>query len=434
MDDRWILSRRQLLRTIAAAGAVAAGDLAWWEEPLLRPRRAWGAAPVRFQFSVPEPKRTALVESLAQRFNQAQKDFEVKVEFVPQAQARQKLITSIAAGTPPDCCQVWDNWVGEFEGMGALEDLTPKVKDWKHYGDILPIAWQTVTVKGKIASFPWVVTNDGVYYRADRLKEYGLKAPRDDWTFDEFLTLAKGFTKPDKNQYGFGMRGQGTWAVLYATEFMYANGAQVLRDGKVAINSREAAEALDWYLDLFRKHKVCPPSVPTDGWRGIVEGFGRGVTNTYIHNSGSAEEQKGFVGEKNFSTVPLPVGPARKRASFYFSETLTAFSKGKNREGAWRFMSWLMEDEPNLMYTKTLGLLPARKSLFERPEFMKDPAYEGFIHSFPFSIVSPYLAYAGWGGKIDSEGVPLFQPALVGKLTAKDFLDKFAEVLTKNMS
>jgi ABC-type glycerol-3-phosphate transport system substrate-binding protein len=101
---------------------------------------------------------------------------------------------------------------------------------------------------------------------------------------------------------------------------------------------------------------------------------------------------------------------------------------------AQRFMSWLMEDEPNLMYTKTLGLLPARKSLFERPEFMKDPAYEGFIHSFPFSIVSPYLAYAGWGGKIDSEGVPLFQQALVGKLGAKEFLDKFAEVLTKNMS
>ena len=93
MDERRILSRRQVLKTMAATGALAAADLAWWEEPLIRPRRAWGAAPVRFQFSVPEPKRNALVESLVQRFNQSQKDFEVKVEFVPQAQARQKLIT-----------------------------------------------------------------------------------------------------------------------------------------------------------------------------------------------------------------------------------------------------------------------------------------------------------------------------------------------------
>jgi multiple sugar transport system substrate-binding protein len=435
MDERWRLSRRQILKGMAAAGALTAAELAWWDEPLIAPRRAWGAQPVRFQFSVPEPKRTALVESLAQRFNQSQKDFEVKVEFVPQAQARQKLITSIAAGTPPDVAQVWDNWVGEFDGMNAVEDLTPRVKDWAGFKDVLPLAWETVTVKKRILSFPWVVTNDGVYWRTDRAKEYGAKPPKDDWNFDDFLAWAKTMTKPDKNQYGFGMRGQGTWAVLYATEFMYANGAQVLgRDGKVAINSKEAAEALDWYLDLFRKHKVCPPSVPTDGWRGIVEGFGRGVTNSYIHNSGSSEEQKDFVKPENFATVPLPFGPARKRYSFYFSETLTPFKASKARDGGWKFMAWAMEPEPHFMYSKTLGLLPARKTVAERPEFTKDPALAGFIKSFPFSIVSPYLAHAGWGGKLDSEGVPLFQQALVGKLTAREFLDKFAEVLSKNMS
>jgi len=435
MDERWRLSRRQILKGMAAAGALTTAELAWWDEPLIAPRRAWGAQPVRFQFSVPEPKRTALVESLAQRFNQSQKDFEVKVEFVPQAQARQKLITSIAAGTPPDVAQVWDNWVGEFDGMNAVEDLTPKVRDWSGYKDVLPLAWETVTVKKRILSFPWVVTNDGVYWRTDRAKEYGAKPPKDDWSFDDFLAYAKTMTKPDKNQYGFGMRGQGTWAVLYATEFMYANGAQVLgRDGKVAINSKEAAEALDWYLDLFRKHKVCPPSVPTDGWRGIVEGFGRGVTNSYIHNSGSSEEQKDFVKPENFATVPLPFGPAKKRSSFYFSETLTPFKAGKAREGGFKFMAWAMEPEPHFMYSKTLGLLPARKTVAERPEFTRDPALAGFIKSFPFSIVSPYLAHAGWGGKLDSEGVPLFQQALVGRLTAREFLDKFAEVLSKNMS
>jgi len=435
MDERWRLSRRQILKGMAAAGALTTAELAWWDEPLIAPRRAWGAQPVRFQFSVPEPKRTALVESLAQRFNQSQKDFEVKVEFVPQAQARQKLITSIAAGTPPDVAQVWDNWVGEFDGMNAVEDLTPKVRDWSGYKDVLPLAWETVTVKKRILSFPWVVTNDGVYWRTDRAKEYGAKPPKDDWSFDDFLAYAKTMTKPDKNQYGFGMRGQGTWAVLYATEFMYANGAQVLgKDGKVAINSKEAAEALDWYLDLFRKHKVCPPSVPTDGWRGIVEGFGRGITNSYIHNSGSSEEQKDFVKPENFATVPLPFGPAKKRSSFYFSETLTPFKAGKAREGGFKFMAWAMEPEPHFMYSKTLGLLPARKTVAERPEFTRDPALAGFIKSFPFSIVSPYLAHAGWGGKLDSEGVPLFQQALVGRLTAREFLDKFAEVLSKNMS
>jgi multiple sugar transport system substrate-binding protein len=373
------------------------------------------------------------VESLVDRFHKSQSDVEVKVEFVPQAQARQKLITAVAAGNPPDCCMMWDNWLGEFDGMGALEDLTGQIKSWKHYAGTTPTAWQTVTVKGKIVSFPWAITNDAIFVRTDRVKEYGLKMPTFDWTWDDFLTLAKGFTKPEKNQYGFGMRGGGTWAVLYATEFMYGNGTQVLKDGKVAINSPEAVQAFEWYVDLIRKWKVTPPSAPTDAYRQIVEGFGRGVTSMYLHNSGSIEEQKKFVGEANFATLPIPVGPAKKRASFFFSETLTMFKGGKNKDGAWKFMTFLMDDEPHFDYCKTLGLLPTREALTKRPPYT-EAAYAGFVGSFPFSIVSPYLAYPGWGGKLDSEGVPLFQQALVGQLTPKQCLDKFAEMLTKNMA
>ena len=102
MDESCLLSRRKFLHTLAGSGIIAAGDLAWWEAPLLAPRKAFAAEPVRFQFSVPEPTRITLVTSLVQRFNASQKDFEVKVEFVPQAQARQKLISAVSAGSPPD--------------------------------------------------------------------------------------------------------------------------------------------------------------------------------------------------------------------------------------------------------------------------------------------------------------------------------------------
>ena len=98
MDERTALSRRKLLHTLAASGVIAAADLAWWEEPLIAPKKAWGAEPVRFQWSVPEPTRIALMNSMVERFNQSQKDFAVAIEYVPQAQARQKLISSITGG------------------------------------------------------------------------------------------------------------------------------------------------------------------------------------------------------------------------------------------------------------------------------------------------------------------------------------------------
>jgi len=102
--------------------------------------------------------------------------------------------------------------------------------------------------------------------------------------------------KISKLATGYGMRGSGTWALLYPSEFAYANGAEVLRDGKVVINSKEAIDALAWYLDLALKHKVTPPSAATDGFVEIVETFGRGVTSMYQHNSGSAGQQKKNVG------------------------------------------------------------------------------------------------------------------------------------------
>ena len=434
MYERGSLSRRRLLHTLAGTGIVAAADLGWWDAPLIAPRRAWGAEPVRFQWSVPEPTRIALMNSLVERFNQSQKDFVVQIEYVPQAQARQKLISAISAGSPPDLCQVWDNWVGQFKGMGAVEDITAAAKAWKHYGDVEATAWQTVTIDNKIVSLPLALTLDGIFYRTDRLKELGLKEPTPEWTWDEFLTIAKAFTKADRNQYGYGMRGGGTWAVLYPTEFAYANGATVLRDGKLAINSKEAVDALAWYLDLALKHKVTPPSAATDGFVEIVETFGRGVTSMYQHNSGSVGQQKKNIGAEKFATLPVPIGPAKTRASFWFSETLTVLSRGRNKQGAWQFMSFMLDDEPSLMYCKTLGLLPARKSIISQPEFSKDPALVGFVQSFPIGIVSPYLAYPGWGGKIDSDGVPLMQQAILGKLSPKECLDRFAEVLKKEMT
>jgi multiple sugar transport system substrate-binding protein len=195
MDDRTLLSRRKLLHYLAATGVIAAADLAWWDEPLIMPKRAWGATPVRFQWSVPEPTRIALMNSLAERFNHSQSDFAVAIEYVPQAQARQKLISSITGGNPPDLAQAWDNWIGQFNGMGAVEDITARAKAWKHYADVVPNAWQTVTIDGKITSLPLAVTLDGIYYRTDRIKELGLKEPTPDWTWDDFLAVAKGLTK-----------------------------------------------------------------------------------------------------------------------------------------------------------------------------------------------------------------------------------------------
>ena len=79
MNDRWSLSRRKLLHSLVATGVITEAELGWWDAPFVAPRKAWGAEPVRFQWSVPEPTRIALMNSMVERFNQSQKDFVVQI-------------------------------------------------------------------------------------------------------------------------------------------------------------------------------------------------------------------------------------------------------------------------------------------------------------------------------------------------------------------
>ena len=42
-------------------------------------------------------------------------------------------------------------------------------------------------------------------------------------------------------------------------------------------------------------------------------------------------------------------------------------------------------------------------------------------------------SFPAWGGKLESEGMPLLQKAIVGQISPKECQDRWAAVLTKNM-
>ncbi len=428
MDDQTRVSRRAVLRALVASGALTASDILWWKQPFLLPRAARAASPVRFLMSFREPLHAHLARTLIERFNTTQSEVEVRLEFLPRGQTLLEFLAAAGDANRPDCCQTWDSSLSGLDRTGALEDLGPRFGEVKHLAATLPVARDTVTVKGKLVGLPCAITTDAVFVRLDRLKASGAKLPDAAWTWEEFLAAAKRLTRPDQQQYGFGMRGADAWALLHATEFMYGNGATVWKDGGLSIDSVQAAAALEWYLSLLRKHAVVPPSAPSDGYLQVVEAFGRGTTGMYLHNSGSVEEQKRRLGESAFVSLPIPVGPAQKRVSFCSSQALVLFAGAGNKEAAWKFLTWLMEDEAHYHYCRALGLLPSRQALLERPDYRR-PAYAGFVQSIPFAIANPYLAFHALNGRLTGEGVPLLQQAMQGEITSQECLHRLAEVL-----
>jgi hypothetical protein len=217
---------------------------------------------------VPEPTRITLVTSLVQRFNQSQKDFEVKVEFVPQAQARQKLISAISAGSPPDVCQVWDNWLGQFQAMGAVEDLTSRAKAWKHQQDVQDTAWQTVTVGNQIVSLPLALTlgTFSIGLIASRARPQA-PTPTDLTASWRSQRLHQG----GENRYGYGMRGAGAPGRCLSERICVRQWRGGLKDGKLAINSKGRSRRCLVYRPAL-KHKVAAQRCSR--WlRRVVETF-----------------------------------------------------------------------------------------------------------------------------------------------------------------
>ncbi len=176
-----------------------------------------------------------------------------------------RLFAAIVAGNAPDCAQVKLNNQARLLEMDALAPLDDMLKGWAGRTDIADNLWSLHRASnGKQYYLPLHYVVLYLYYRPDLFQAAGVQPPK---TFDEFLAAAKATTKD--GVFGFGMRGGGGGQDNWGA-FVLGGGAGFQKGGMV---SPEALAANRWYVALSREHKVTPPSVASDGFRQIVDGF-----------------------------------------------------------------------------------------------------------------------------------------------------------------
>lgn len=94
--------------------------------------------------------------------------------------------------------------------------------------DIDPALLKGFTVDGKLYLLPEEWNNMVIYYNTKVFKEAGITPPPDNWTWDDFLTLAKRLTSgegPDK-RFGFGI----PFFFFGLSPFWYSNETAVLKE------------------------------------------------------------------------------------------------------------------------------------------------------------------------------------------------------------
>jgi multiple sugar transport system substrate-binding protein len=385
---------------------------------------AAGPQTVRFwyHFDKPEVSITPLVE----KFQKENPTIKVVPEFIDWNSYYQKLVTAISGGTPPDVSQIKLWWQPQLVEMGALAPVDDYLGGWPAKSDVFENVWSlTRHSDGKQYLMPLQMVILYMYYRVDMMRDLGLKPAA---TRDEFLEAAKKLTRDTNGDgsmdvYGFGIRGGRGGHDWWGT-FVLSSGAQFFdAAGKPGLTTPEAIAANQWFIDMYRVHKVSPPTTPTDGFAQIIANMKSGRTATTIHHLGSAADLEGTLGDK-LSAFPVPRGTRGAWTSFGDEENgLLAASRAKNAGFKW--MAFLATAENNALWQKSSGQVSINISNGQTREAMGNRFLKATTDSAPFAGVMP--AHPRVAEFVESVWPAQMQRAFNGEITSAQMMQAFAD-------
>jgi len=318
---------------------------------------------------------------------------------------------------------------GDLHRLKVVKPITDLINDWYlvKNGSIERAVFDDVTdSNGDIYGAPAFAFIPWMYYRKDWFDEAGLKAPK---TWDEFVHAAKTLTDPAKGRYGFGMRGGGGGQGFLQNTLERFGGFEF--DKKSASFDREKTiEGLQAYADLHLKHKVTPPSAPTDSYRQLMEAFRTGQTAMLWHHTGSYKELTAVLKEGvEIATAPMPRGSVKEVA--HVGYLFNAIFNEAEREASWKWISTWMENEAAVAFLKKTGYLAPSKAIENHPDVKNNPNYLTALNTL--AIGTPRANFPGLDGWQRTVLMKEFQKVLVKQTTVTKAVDTIIKAFDKSV-
>jgi len=456
------LSRRDFLRmsALAAAGvtlaACGAGSPAATEQP--EETTAEEVAPPAEEVTISfmgwgGTEEDEGVRAAIKVFQEEQSSIKVDWIHTPDNYT-EKVLSMVAAGTPPDTSFVGGEVFQPWACDGLLLDITSRLEGDPVVGAedyfIEPQERQRCTIKGHwygIGSC-WVAPH--IYYNADIFDEEGIEPPSNDpqevWDWDTFLDVATQLTVDTNgkhpNESGFDPDSMDRWGVhwplgngttLYAA--IYSNEGQWLDPdtGLLAIDQPAAYEAVQALADLNLKHHVAPASATFDQL---------GMDNTQMLENGKlamAIDGSWALAwihkiEATLGTAALP--KMKVPATDMQAHIHCGFKDSKYPEAAWQWVRFLGTEYYQLLFLRMGLWLPSQRSLMTEDGLQKwmtlrtsptegvhPEGYEKIVTDFV-----PNYGHVTYQPPGYSEATSVINPALdaiwVGDMTAKEAFEQ----------
>ncbi|MEU9360551.1 sugar ABC transporter substrate-binding protein [Streptomyces sp. NPDC048301] len=375
--------------------------------------------------------RTAIWKEIIADFEKANPDIDVQYVGIASTEAQSKYDTAIQGGGLPDVGGVGAAMVAGITAQDALEPLDDRIADSSLKGKLNEAMLENVkNAAGRDETYtvPISATNGVLYYRTDLFKKAGLGEPD---TWDEFYEAAAKLTDKRKNSFGYTIRG-GPGSIAQALDAMYGqSGIESFWDESgthTTVDDPKNVAALEKYAGLYKK--VTPEADLNNDFTKMVAQFDSGSIAMLNHNLGSYQDHVSSLGADKFRGIPQPelADGTRVMVSNPVSG-LGLLKSSENKAAAWKFIEFAASHASNSKFSESAGLIPANKEAAEDPwldkaETTKLGAEALFSGDTKIVQLPYYLPDWNTLSKADSEAG--FQKVLLGKTSAKDFLETFA--------
>ncbi|MET8980239.1 sugar ABC transporter substrate-binding protein [Streptomyces sp. NPDC004539] len=377
--------------------------------------------------------RTDIWKTIIADFEKANPDIKVEYVGIAATEYQSKVDTTIRGGGLPDVGGVGAAMLAGFAAQKALEPLDDRLAKSPLSGklnkDMVASLKAAGGGDGTLYSIPTSANNGVLYYRTDLFQKAGLQPPT---TWDNFYTAAEKLTNSGKNEFGYTIRG-GAGSIAQALDATYGQSqiTSFWNGDKTTLNDPKNVAALEKYAALYKK--VTPAADLNNDFTKMVAQWDSGTIGMLNHNLGSYQDHVKALGVGKFRGIPSPTAADGKRVQVSNPvDGLGVFKASKNKEAAWKFIEFALSKAENSKFNESAGQVPsnteaAGDAWVQQAEPTKLAA--AALTDGSTSIVQLPYYLPDWNTISKADNEPNFQKVLLGKMSAKDFLDKMAEEL-----
>lgn len=409
------IDRRELLRRGAALGLGATALAALTGSPRLARAQAAGGGNtakgpkvdklVVWTRSTPDaPDNTEFqrIKTVADAYT-AQIGTPVEVVTVPDDAFKNKMALSAPAGEGPDVYgPIAHDWFGEFAIQGIAMEVP---KDAIEAADeIIPVAFDALTVEGKMYGAPIFVESVALIYNTDLV-------PTPPATWEDLVATATELTSGDNYGFGFPLLEQ-----YHEGGFFYGFGSYVFQytDGTfntddVGLNNAGGVEAAKFLRDMFNKQTppLPPVSVDRTNMHKVQEGMMEAGQLAMTINGPWRESPLTKAGI-NYKVAMLPTLPnGNPMQPFIGVQAWGANAYSKNAEAALDFLNFAAGTNSVTELYQGFVKAPVRASVLEADVVKSNPNLAVWLEQAGAGVPMPNIpamsgVWTPWGGAMDS--------------------------------